>query len=400
MANHAVTEAQRASDEIRPFRVDIAQADLDDLRDRLARTRWPSEVAGAAWDRGVPVDYLKDLATYWEHSYDWRKAEAELNQLPQFVTEIDGTTVHFLHVRSPESDALPLILTHGWPGSVVEFLDAIGPLTDPRSHGGDAADAFHVVIPSIPGFGFSGPTGAPGWTSERIAAAWAELMRRLGYERYGAQGGDFGAFISAALGNAAPDNVVGVHVNAATYGFIPWGDVSEEELETFSDEEKARLVRLKHYLEEGNGYFQIQATRPQTVAYALHDSPVGQLAWIVDKFKEWTFPSSDLPEAAIDRDRMLTDVTIYWLTGTGAASAQIYYESMHAAPSDSGDWGTPARTPTGVAAFAEDVAIRRYGEASYNIVHWSDFDRGGHFAAMEVPDLLVGDVRECFRPLR
>ncbi|MGH8825239.1 MAG: epoxide hydrolase family protein [Jiangellaceae bacterium] len=400
MVHHASIEAQGASEEIRPFRVDIPQADLDDLRDRLARTRWPSEISGVAWDRGVPVDYLRDLATYWEHSYDWRKAEAELNQLPQFVTEIDATTVHFLHVRSPESAALPLILTHGWPGSIVEFLDVVGPLTDPRSHGGDPADAFHLVIPSVPGFGFSGPTGVPGWNSERIAAAWAKLMRRLGYDRYGAQGGDFGAFISAALGKAAPDNVVGVHLNAATYGFIPWGEVSESELETFSDDEKARLARLKHYLGEGNAYFQIQASRPQTIAYALHDSPVGQLAWIVDKFQEWTFPSSDLPEAAIERDRMLTDVTIYWLTGTGASSAQIYYESMHTAPAGAGGWEKPAQTPTGVAAFAEDIAIRRYGEASYNIVHWSDFDRGGHFAAMEAPDLLVGDVRECFRPLR
>jgi pimeloyl-ACP methyl ester carboxylesterase len=400
MTHRATTVAQATDDEIRPFRVDIAQTELDDLRDRLARTRWPSEVAGSGWDRGVPVDYLRDLAAYWEHSYDWRKAEAELNRHRHFVTEIDGATVHFLHVRSPESDALPLILTHGWPGSIVEFFDVIGPLTDPRSHGGDPADAFHLVIPSIPGFGFSGPVGVPGWNSERIAAAWAELMRRLGYDRYGAQGGDFGAFISTALGKAAPDNVVGVHLNAATYGFIPWGDVSEDELVTFSDVERARLARLKNYFGEGNGYFQIQATRPQTVAYALHDSPVGQLAWIVDKFKEWTFPSGNLPEAAIDRDRMLTDVTIYWLTGTGASSAQIYYESMHTPASGSDDWQASARTPTGVAAFAEDVAIRRYGEASANIVHWSDFDRGGHFAAMEAPDLLVGDVRECFRAVR
>jgi pimeloyl-ACP methyl ester carboxylesterase len=221
-------------------------------------------------------------------------------------------------------------------------------------------------------------------------------MRRLGYARYGAQGGDFGAFISPEIGKAGKDHVVGVHVNAATYGFIPWGEVSEDELATFTDVERARLERLKHYYNEGSGYFQIQSTRPQTIAYALNDSPAGQLAWIVDKFKEWTFPPSGLPEQSIDRDRMLTNVTIYWVTGTGASSARIYYESMR-----STSWGSaPPTTPTGVAAFAEDVAIRRYGEQAHNIVHWSDFDRGGHFAAMEVPDLFTGDLRSFFRNLR
>jgi pimeloyl-ACP methyl ester carboxylesterase len=388
--------AGRSNPEIRPFRIQAPQADLDDLRDRLARTRWPSEINGVGWERGVPLDYLKELAAYWANSYDWRAAEAELNEYPQFTTEVDGQNIHFLHVRSPEPEALPLVLTHGWPGSIVEFLDVIGPLADPRAHGGDPADAFHLVIPSIPGFAFSGPTRTAGWNSGRAAAAFVELMRRLGYERYGAQGGDFGAFISPEIGKADPEHVVGVHVNAATYGFIPWGEVAEEELATFTEVEKARLKRLKHYYDEGSGYFQIQATRPQTVAYALNDSPVGQLAWIVDKFKEWTFPPPELPEQAIDRDRMLTNVTIYWLTGTGASSAQIYYESMHTNAWES----APPTTPTGVAAFAEDVAIRRYGEQANNIVHWSDFDHGGHFAAMEVPDLFAGDVRKFFRDLR
>jgi pimeloyl-ACP methyl ester carboxylesterase len=342
------------------------------------------------------VDYLKELAEYWANLYDWRAAESELNRYPQFTTEIDGANIHFLHIQSPETDALPLVLSHGWPGSIVEFLDVIGPLTDPRSYGGDPADAFHLVIPSIPNFGFSGPTNDAGWNSERIAAAFAELMHRLGYERYGAQGGDFGAFISAAIRKVDKDHVVGVHLNAATYGFIPWGEVSEDELATLTDVEKARLERLKNYYNEGSGYFQIQATRPQTIAYALNDSPVGQLAWIVDKFKEWTFPKSELPEQAIDRDRMLTDVTIYWLTGTGASSAHIYYESMHSQSWDS----APPTTPTGVAAFAEDVAIRRYAEQANNIVHWTDFERGGHFAALEVPDLFVADVRTFFRQLR
>src|SRR6202051_1809087 len=272
---------------VRPFRIKIPQADLDDLRDRLVRTRWPEEIPGVGWSRGVPLGYLKELADYWLTRYDWRKHEVMLNELPQFITEIDGTPVHFLTVRSPESGALPLILTHGWPGSIVEFQRVIGPLTDPRTHGGDAADAFHLVIPSLPGFGFSGPTHEMGWSSDRTAKAWAELMSRLGYERYGAQGGDLGAFVSPELGRIAPDRVVGVHVNAATFGFIPLGPVDPSDLATFTEAEKARLERLNKFMSDGNAYFQIQATRPQTVAYGLTDSPVGQLAWIVEKFKEW-----------------------------------------------------------------------------------------------------------------
>lgn len=382
--------------EIRPFTINIPQAALDDLQERLARTRWPNELPGVGWSRGVPLDYLQDLAEYWRTTYDWRKHEARLNEYPQFITEIDGQNIHFLHVRSPEPDALPLILTHGWPGSVVEFLKIIGPLADPRAHGADSAGAFHLVIPSLPGFGFSVPMRETGWNFKRTAVAWAELMSRLGYERYGAQGGDIGAFVSPALGRVDPQHVVGVHLNAASVGFIPFGDVSEEELATFTDVEKERLQRLKNYLQDGSGYAQIQASRPQTIAYALSDSPVGQLAWIVEKFKEWTFPSAELPETAIDRDDILTNVMIYWLTGTSASSAHMYYENMR-----SGSWPEgPATTPTGVAVFAEDIAIRRYAERGNNIVHWSDFDRGGHFAAMEVPDLLVGDIRKFFHKLR
>jgi epoxide hydrolase len=382
--------------EITPFTVNIPQADLDDLRDRLARTRWTGELPGVGWSRGVPLHYLKGLAEYWRIGFDWRAQEAALNAFPQFMTEIDGQPIHFIHARSPEPDALPLVLTHGWPGSIVEFLEIIGPLTDPRAHGGDPADAFHVVIPSLPGFGFSGPTREAGWETGRIARAWAELMAGLGYDRYGAQGGDFGAFVSPELGRAAPDRVVGVHVNAATYGFIPFGEVGEEELASLTDAERARIERLNRYNSEGNGYFQIQATRPQTLAYGLHDSPAGQLAWIVEKFKEWTYPADALPEAAISRDRILANVTLYWLTGTAGSSANLYYESMHA-----GTWHEePATTPTGVAVFAEDIAIRRYAEWGHNIVHWSEFERGGHFAAMEAPGLLVGDIRAFFRGLR
>jgi pimeloyl-ACP methyl ester carboxylesterase len=385
-----------ATSAIRPFRIEIPQADLDDLQERLARTRWPDELPGVGWSRGVPLGYLRELAEYWRNGYDWRAWEAKLNAYPQFTTTIDGQTIHFVHVRSPEPDALPLILTHGWPGSIMEFLDVIGPLTDPRAHGGDPADAFHVVIPSIPGFGFSGPTHDTAWNSTRVAGAWAELMSRLGYERYGAQGGDMGALIAPEQGRGASDHVVGVHVNAATYGFIPFGPVDPNDLATFSDAEKLCLERLNRYLAEGNGYFQIQATRPQTLAYALTDSPVGQLAWIAEKFNEWTYPGTELPEQAIDRDHILTNVMLYWLTGTAGSSARMYYENMHVS-----SWGQqPGNTPTGVAVFAEDVAIRRYGERGNNIVHWSEFERGGHFAAMEAPDLLVGDVRAFFRPLR
>lgn len=382
--------------QIKPFTINIPQADLDDLHNRIAHTRWPHEIPGVGWSRGVSLDYLKALTGYWQTEYSWREQEARLNRYPQFITEIDGQTIHFLHIESPEPDALPLILTHGWPGSFVEFLQVIEPLSDPRRFGKDPADAFHLVIPTIPGFGFSGPTNESGWGTVRIAHAWTELMQRLGYERYGAQGGDFGAFIAPELGRVATDKVVGVHVNAATYGFAPFGEVSEEELNTLSDVEKTRVARLNHYMSEGNGYFQIQSTRPQTLGYSLNDSPVGQLAWIVDIFKEWTFPTDALPERSIDRDDLLTNVMLYWLTGTGASSSHLYYDSTH-----SDGWHeTAATTPTGVAVFANDIAIRRYAEYGNNILHWSDFDEGGHFAAMEAPDLLVEDVQSFFRKVR
>jgi epoxide hydrolase len=391
-----MTATDRADTTFRPFRIDVPQADLDDLRDRLRRTRWPDELPGVAWSRGVPLGYLKELAGYWADGYDWRKQEARLNQHPQFTTTIDGANVHFLHVRSVEPGALPLLLTHGWPGSIVEFLDVIGPLTDPRAHGGDPADAFHLVIPSIPGHGFSGPTHQVGWTTGRVARAWAQLMASLGYGRYGAQGGDWGAFVSPELGRIDPDHVLGVHLNAATLGFIPFGPVDPEELASFTDAEKARLERLAASTAgPGNGYFEVQAQRPQTIAYALTDSPVGQLAWIVERFKEWTH-DAEVPEDAVDRDQLLTNVMLYWLTGTSGSSARLYYENMHAGfvPPP------PVTVPVGVAVFAEDYAIRRYGERGHHIVHWTEFDRGGHFAAMEVPDLLVGDVRSFFRGLR
>jgi len=381
---------------IRSFRIDIPQAALDDLQARLAHTRWPDALPGVGGDYGMALDYVKDLADYWRAGYDWRVWEAKLNAYPQFTTTIDGQHIHFLHVCSPEPAALPLVLTHGWPGSIVEFLEVIGPLTDPRAAGDDPADAFHLVIPSLPGYGFSGPTQESGWTTARVARAWAELMHRLGYARYGAQGGDWGAFVAPELGRVAPEHVVGVHVNAATLGFIPFGPVQPEEMASFTAAEKQRLARLNAFRSEGSGYFQVQATRPQTLAYGLADSPVGQLAWIVDKFKEWTYPSNALPEAAVARDLILTSVMLYWLTGTAASSARLYYENMHAA-----SWGqAPGTTPTGVAVFAEDVALRSYGARNNSIVHWSEFERGGHFPAMEAPDLLTGDIRAFFRGLR
>ena len=384
-----------AMQEIEQFRIDIPQQDLDDLAERLARTRWPSVLPGPAWQRGVPVGYLRDLAAYWQDGFDWRAQEEQLNSIPQYTTQIDGQTIHFQHIRSPEPHATPLLLIHGWPGSIVEFRHVTAPLSDPRAHGRDPVDAFDLVIPSLPGFGFSGPVTEPGWNSRQIAAALAELMRRLGYDRYGAQGGDFGAFVAPDLGRVDPDHVVGVHVNAATMGFIPFGDIPEAEQATLSPIEKERVQRLGNFMTEGNGYFQIQATRPQTLSYALTDSPAGQLAWIVEKFKEWTNSGHQLPEEAISRDDILTDVSIYWFTGTAGSAANVtYYESMH-----SGNWPTPSPVPTGVAVFAEDVAIRRYAEQANNIVHWTDFDAGGHFAALETPDLLIQDVRAFFASL-
>jgi epoxide hydrolase len=386
-----------ATTDVRPFTIAVPQEQLDDLRDRLARTRWPDELPGAGWDYGASLAYVRELADYWRDGYDWRTHEARLNESPQFMTTIDGADVHLIHVRSPEPDALPLVLTHGWPGSVVEFLDVIGPMADPRGHGGDPADAFHVVVPSIPGFGFSGPTRERGWTSARVARAWDELMRRLGYERYGAQGGDLGAVIGPDLGRVAPDRVVGVHVNAASVGFIPLGPVDDAVLAGLTDVEKKRLQSIRHFTTEEWGYNQLQSTRPQTLSYGLTDSPVGQLAWIIEKFKAWSHSSAELPEQAIDRDLLLTNVMLYWLTGTAGSSARMYYENAH-----TGSWAPPQSSgvPTGVAVFDEDVAIRRYADAANNVVHWSEFDRGGHFAALETPDLLVADVREFFRALR
>jgi pimeloyl-ACP methyl ester carboxylesterase len=384
-----------AGEEIRPFRIDVPQADIDDLNDRLARTRWPSELPGVGWSRGVPVDYLQGLAEYWRTGYDWRTHEARLNEFPQFTTEIDGQTIHFLHVESPETNAIPLMLIHGWPGSFIEFQEMIGPLTNPVAHGGDSADAFHVVIPSVPGHGFSSPLSEAGWTHGRIAKAFTDLMARLGYNRYGVQGGDIGAFQAPLMGQLDPEHVIGVHVNALVT--FPSGDPAE--LEGLTAAEQERLARFQNFENDMSGYMSIQGTRPQTLAHALADSPAGQLAWIVEKFKEWTDPAAALPEDAVDRDHMLTDVSIYWFTNTAGSSANLYYETYHDpslfTPRERG------AAPTGVAvSTTQDIAIRRLAERDHNVVHWTEFDKGGHFAAMENPDFLVDDVRSFFRQVR
>jgi epoxide hydrolase len=366
---------------IRPFRIDVPQADLDDLRARLARTRWPDELPDAQ-ERGVRLAYVRELADYWQTDYDWRQAEARLNAYPQFITEIDGQTIHFLHVRSPEPNALPLIVTHGWPGSVFEFLDNVGPLSDPRSHGHDPADAFDLVIPSLPGYGFSGPTHEEGWNNGRIARAWAELMRRLGYERYGAVGNDAGSLISPEVGRVDPEHVVAVHVTQI-FSF-PSGDPAE--MADLSKEEQVELQTLQWFYENKFSFNTLMAQQPQTLAFAVNDSPVGLLAW-----------NGQLLGEDLEPDFALSNVMVYWLTGTAASAARLYYENSHAdRPTE------PTTIPLGLAGFGGDFSgIRRFAERDHkNIVHWSMFDHGGHFAAHKVPDLWAADVREFFRGRR
>jgi len=377
-----MTAPDRADAEIRPFRIDTPQDDLDDLQERLARTHWPDELPGVGWSYGVPAGYVKELAEHWQHGYEWREHEVKLNGYPQFITTIDGQSVHFLHVLSPEPDALPLVLTHGWPGSVVEFLDVIGPLTDPRTHGGDPADAFHLVVPSLPGFGFSGPTGETGWNRHRTARAWAALMDRLGYERYGAVGNDAGSFVSPELGRVDPEHVVGVHVTQI-FSF-PSGDPAE--LADLTPEEQRELETLRWFLENKMSFNTLMSQQPQTLGFALQDSPVGLLAW-----------NAQLLGEDLDADFTLTNVMLYWLTRTAASAARFYYEDAHTEhPTE------PTTTPTGLAAFAGDFSgIRRFANRDHkNIVHWSTFDRGGHFAAHKAPDLLAGDVQAFFRRVR
>lgn len=384
---------------MQPFRVNIPQEALDDLRQRLAGTRWPIGLPEDGWSRGVPLDYLRELAAYWRDSYDWRKLEDRLNALPQFTTEIDGANVYFLHVRSPEPDAVPMIVTHGWPGSVVEFLDVIGPLTDPRSHGGDPSTAFHLVIPSMPGYGFSGPPASPGWTVQRVSEAWKTLMSRLGYDRYIAQGADFGSAVALVQGLVDPESVMGVHVNTLVTG--PGDDPAE--LADLTDRDRAGIARTEHFLKVLAGSMKLYSTRPHTVSYGLHDSPVGQLAWVIEKYKDWA-DAPGVPEDAADRDRLLDIVSVYWLTQTAGSSGQFYYDNVDFLPI-SGNAGHyfPLPMPVGVATYPAGPfkPVRRFADREFaDIVQWREYDRGGNFAALEEPDLYVDDVRAFARLLQ
>jgi microsomal epoxide hydrolase len=380
------------NDQIVPFRLEIPQAELDDLHRRIAGTRWPEETASTGWALGPPLAYLRELASYWRETYDWRAVEARINSFGQFRTEIDGARVHFLHVRSTSPHAVPLVLTHGWPGSVVEYLDLIGPLTDPEAHGGSAEDAFHVVVPSIPGFGLSGPTGESAWTVRRVARAWAELMRRLGYSRYLAHGNDWGSAITRDVGIVDPGHAAALHV-LQLFG----STVNSHTADPDDPEEQRAVAAGRRYRTELHGYAAVQSTRPRLIGYALTDSPIGQLAWIVDGFRNWT-DAEELPEEAVDRDTMLTDVMLYWLTGTAGSSARFYRDNGVT-------WNKPpepSTVPTAVAVFPRDIAvpIRRVAERTNNIVRWTRFDRGGHFGPLEEPDLLVADLRAAFRDYR
>ena len=376
-------------DEIVPFRIEVPQADLDDLARRLAATRWPEAETVPDWSQGVPLAYLRRLVEHWAGAYDWREREQRLNRMAQYRTNVDGVGIHFVHVTSPVRGALPLVLTHGWPGSVVEFAELVGPLTDPAAHGGDPADAFHVVCPSLPGYAWSDKPATPGWGVERIADAWATLMGRLGYDRFGAQGGDWGAAVTTALGGRHPQRVVGIHINMVV-ARPPQGGGD------MTDEEQAALARLAHYRQQESGYSTQQATRPQTLAYALVDSPVGQCAWIVEKFKAWSDTGDD-PVGALGADRLLDNVMLYWLPGTAASSARLYWESFgRVRPA-------PVPIPAGMALFPKEIltASRRWAERAYtDIRRWEYMPGGGHFAAMEQPDALLGEIRAFFRPLR
>lgn len=376
-----------------PFKIQVPDAVLADLKDRLARTRFPGEIAGAEWDYGTSRAYLEELVTYWRDRFDWRAAERRLNQFDQFTTTIDGLDIHFLHQRSRNPGALPLVLTHGWPGSVVEFTKIIGPLTDPAAHGGSASDSFHVVAISLPGFGFSEKPAERGYGPERMAGIIATLMARLGYTRYGLQGGDWGSAISrfAALNDAS--HVAGLHVNFCLAGPPP---DAKDPNEGVPPAELERMRARLAFMENERGYFLEQSTKPQTIGYALDDSPAGLAAWIVEKFHSWCDCGGNV-ENKFSKDDLLTNITLYWVTRSGASSARIYYENQRAAP--------PRRkveVPTACAVFPKEISIppRRWVEAHYNLTRWTEMPRGGHFAAMEEPELLVEDVRGFFRTLR
>lgn len=380
------------SESVEPFKLAVADATLADLRSRLASTRWPDRETVGDWSQGVPLDQIKALCDYWAHDYDWRRCEARLNATGQYHTRIDGLRIHFLHIRSPNADATPLLLTHGWPGSVVEFLDVIGPLTDPAAHGDAAADAFHLVIPSLPGFGFSDKPTGTGWGVERIAAAWITLMRHLGYTRYFAQGGDWGAAVTTAIGMKAPPECAGVHLN------MPLVYPGRDDYAQLTEAEQASVASMKFYQDSDSGYAKQQRTRPQTLSYGLTDSPAGQAAWIYEKFYAWT-DNRGTPESALSRDAMLDNIMLYWLPGAGASSARLYWESF----SILGQKQAPIDIPTGISIYPHEIfrSSRRWAEERFSkLVHHHVLDKGGHFPAFEQPASFVDEVRSTFRHVR
>jgi microsomal epoxide hydrolase len=374
---------------VEPFEVHVDDAVLHDLRDRLARTRFPDQIEGTGWEYGVPVEYLRELVEYWRTGYDWRAQEARLNQLSHFRTVLDGQSVHFVHARSPHADAFPLLLTHGWPGSIVEFLDVIPMLTHPEQHGGTAADACHVIAPSLPGYGFSEPTRTRGWDVPRIARAFVELTARLGYPRYVAQGGDWGAQVATRIGALDPDHCAAIHVN------MPLADRPSDTAE-LSAADKEGLTALAAFSRDESGYALEQSTKPQTLGAALNDSPAGLLAWIVEKFRTWSDCDGD-PETVFTRDQLLTNVTTYWVTQTITSSARLYFEHRR-----SPEQQAPVTVPTGVARYPKEVLRypRPWVERAYHVTYWNELPRGGHFAAMEQPELFVADLRAFLTTVR
>ena len=376
--------------DITPFTIDVPDAELEDLRQRLARTRWADAELVDDWEQGVPRAWLKEVCGYWAKEYAWREREKRLNRFPQFKTPISGLDIHFLHVKSKEADATPLVMTHGWPGSIVEFQKVIEPLTDPVAHGGDASDAFHVVCPSLPGYGFSDKPKETGWGVEKIGDTWAALMARLGYDRYMAQGGDWGAMVTSCIGAQDPDHCLGIHLNMAIAPPTP------ESMNDLTEFEQGALAGMQHYQDKDSGYSKQQSTRPQTLGYGLVDSPVGQAAWILEKFWSWT-DCQGHPENALSRDEMLDNVMLYWIPGTAASSARLYWESFASPPMMQID------VPVGVSVFPKEIfrASKRWCEARFpKLAYYNTLEKGGHFAAFEQPKAFVGEVRAAARAIR
>ena len=376
--------------DIQPFEIAIAESELDDLRARLAMTRLPEAETTGDWSQGIPLSYIREILDYWQTGYDWRRGEARINQFPQFRTELDGVGIHFIHVRSPEPDAMPLVMTHGWPGSVVEFLKVIEPLSNPRAHGGNAEDAFHVVCPTLPGFGFSGKPTTTGWGTEKIGGEWARLMARLGYGRYVAQGGDWGSIVTGAIADADPEHCAAIHLN------MPIAPPDPATMDSLTEREQVALAALKHYQDWDSGYSKQQSTRPQTVGYGLVDSPIGQAAWILEKFWAW-MDCDGHPENVLTRDELLDNVMLYWLTASGASSARIYWESFNSSRPET------ISVPTGISQFPKEIfpTSRRWAEKRFsNLIYYNELDKGGHFAAFEQPEQFVAELRDCFRQVR